>query len=651
MNTLTHLSNVWPRSAALSVAGAVLAAMLAACGGSGSAGNDAATATPAPPAAGTPPSAGTPPTAGTPPSSGTPPVAPPPAGDKAFETAMKLWRDDDLTRHPKGSCAGCHGADFFDLARIGSTDADIQRRAVIDGATPEEAQALVQAINDMRTRFKLVATNARTFRPFQPGEAVLLPNLSDASHVQAVKRDIAFGQQLQALLPTLFGERIDSLQKAQRARDEWMDLINGSNAAGANPRRLDLRTLQTGVQYPLWSADLHHGKAEGTFNDWIADIAHDPKPEYKTQWLALQDAYLANPSTENFWKMAHAAPTMTRPPLLGTCTLTTADDVNAPLACGAAPNFNRHKFMAALTGQHMLRQQALGMDDFLRGPLGFSYLDSDATFAFMRNRKDPEFLPADLWEIGDRGRVMLDDSQRTGSFREGLAKLGFPQFAQDSIDADRTEAEEQHRLRLAWFWIGFTHDPSFARIHASNATKVGEYMVATLIDERMFLHNAFQAHTRLLAKGHLPQANVRAIGSRNLEFLPPAFLINYSYFTAYGRTVLNWNESNKEGILFDAALKNQQAELWGRMVGNGFRMSMHLQLDALGKPPLAGNADQRTQIKGWLEDGVNPNGSVRRGGFYAMHRMFSTYQPQHDAADDELMSQLAQALGATLPPY
>jgi hypothetical protein len=233
----------------------------------------------------------------------TPPLEEPLSNAEAQKLALSLWRDDDLTRHPKGSCAGCHGADFFDLARIGSTDTDLERRAIIDGASKLEAKALVQAIRQMRLEKNLPTENARAFRPFQPGGTQLLPDLSDAPHIAAIKRDIAFSKQLEPLLPTLMGAPIDSLTKAKQARDELLDLINGTNTAGTNPKRLNLRQLQTGVLYPRWSADLHHGAVEGTFNDWIADIAHDAKPERKAEWHALQDAYLNDPSSENFWRM------------------------------------------------------------------------------------------------------------------------------------------------------------------------------------------------------------------------------------------------------------------------------------------------------------------------------------------------------------
>ena len=313
--------------------------------------------------------------------------------EEADRVALALWRNDDLSKHPKGSCSGCHGADYFDLARTGSADEDIARRAVIDGASQREADALVQAVRQMRETYGLGATDARAFRPFQPSGAVLLPDLGDAEHIAAVKRDIAFGEQLETLLPTLFGERIDTLYGAERARDEMLDLAQGTNEVGANPRRIQLRDLPTGITYPRWSADLHHGADEGTLNDWLADVAHDAKPEHREAWLELQDAYLATPSDENFWRMYLAAEEMTVTPLFGECTMTGG---RAHIACADVKRFAREKFLSALTGQHMMRLEASGREGFTDGALAFSHLDTDPRFDFMKERKSRTLLPANL---------------------------------------------------------------------------------------------------------------------------------------------------------------------------------------------------------------------------------------------------------------
>jgi hypothetical protein len=513
-----------------------------------------------------------------------PPDVPAVAPEVAQAMAMKLWRDDDRARHPKGSCSGCHGADFYDLARIGSTDKDIKRRAIIDGASVEEAAALAQAIGQLRAKAKLPAENARSFRPFQPGGAVL-------PGARPIERDIAFAESLKPLLPTLFGSRIATLEAAKQARDEMLDLAKGTNAAGANPKLLNLRSLPSGIRYPLWSADIVHGEDEATLDDWLADIALDAPDAKKAQWHALQDAYLANPTNDNFWRMYSGVDSLTATKPFERCA---PDDRNPESACGAVDDFARHKLKSAMIGQHLMRtldaaKTGPGENAFTKGALAFSYLDAathlDGTLGF---RRDVLLPGEDMWEIGDRARTMFPENQAPGSLRTSLQALGLPKFVQDSVSATTSVGVEQERLRVTWFWIGFTFDPSFARISGSNSTRVGEYMVGSLIDQNMHLHNAFAQNMRLLVKGYLPEANWTKNG-RDVVPATPAFRLWYSYFVGYGREVIEWKEPRTDRI--PQALKDAQQALWQRFTGNGFRMAMLLQLDALD------TADAATRAK------------------------------------------------------
>ena len=576
--------------------------------------------------------------------------------EQAKAMALTLWRNDDLSVHPKGSCAGCHGADFFDLARIGTTDTDILRRATLDGASPAQAQALAQAVKAIRTDMKLPAQNARTFRPLQPGGSVLLPELTDSGepdYLVAVKRDVAFAQQIKTLklLPSLTEGRIDSLAKAQQARKELLDLAQGTNLAGSNAKGYNLRSLPSGILYPKWSADLHHGSKEGTFNDWTADIAHDPKDaSNKTAWQTLQNAYLANPSNLNFWKMFNEARNKTSVPLFK-CTLTdtnaTTGAITPSATCDKTDDFNKNKFLSALMGQHMMRLQAAGkLDTFAKGAIAFSYLDnqSDESFNVMKTRENFPMLPSALWEVGDTGRTMLISSAAVGSFRQNLADLGFPLFAQTSIDASRNAIEEEDAIRLAWFWIGATFDPSMSRINKSNATRVGEYMVGTLIENRYFNHNALSTLMRLTTKGFLPEANARNVNG-TVMYEQPKFLMEYGYSWAYGRATLSdgvWNENKPKGIVIPQALKDQSTSLFAAMMGNGFRMSMYLQMEQLAQTDAAKKLTpgQLTVLGDeWLGDRINtnaPGNPIIKGGLCSMYLHFK----QHSAAsliDDEAL--------------
>ncbi len=566
---------------------------------------------------------------------------------QAQTVALTLWRNNDLSKHPKGSCAGCHGADFFDLARIGSTDLDVVRRAVTDGASQAEAQALLHSIKKMRANFNMPVTDARNFRPFQPGGQLLPAPATDSPHIANVKRDIAFGKQLETYLPTMMGARIDSLDKAKKARDELLDIAQGTNIAGANPKKVTLRSLPIGLLYPLWSADLHHGKAEGTFNDWVADIAHDPKPEQRTQWQALQDTYLAAPSNENFWKMYNASKTMTQTPLLGSCSVAGAI---TQTKCTASGDFNKNKFLSSLIGQHMLRLESTGksIDDFYKGAVSLSYLDTDASFkSFMTSREGYPLLPNNPWEVADRGRVMLETNNTAGSFQANLRSLGYPEFAVQSIDPTRSAELEKNDLFKAWFWIGFTIDPSFARIHKSNATKVGEYMVANLMQERFFNHNMFAGLMRLAVVGNVQDANVVGKNSpTRIEPVAPVFLMKYSYLWAYNRTVLDTQWNDPKGSPIPSAVKADVENYWGRLTGNGFRMSLYLQMDELEKNRLT--VDQKTQLVGGIADSINPyNGQLRRNGLWAMYQHFNRYHGASLAADVVLLERLKTLTGVT----
>ena len=572
------------------------------------------------------------------------------------QIAMTLWRNDIAAKHPKGSCASCHGADFFDLARIGTPDTDIIRRAVIDGATPEEAEALRRAVLAMREQMRLPRTNPRQFRPFQPGGSVLRPELASEHWIPAnVQRDVAFAEQLRPLMPTWYGARIGTLAQAQRAREEMLDVARGTNTAGANTRRVQLRDLRVGFDYPLWSADKAHGAHEGTYNDWLSDLGFIPKPDQKVAWEALQNAYLANPNNHTFWAMYEAAGRMLQLATpLGACT------APSPSWAGGAANIRhetcaraeagfKQKFKSALIGQHMLRMQAMGrLREFVNGPLAFAYLDTDARYRPLAttNWGGRSMLPSPLWEVGDLlGRVVLGgpDLKTLGPVS---ASLGLPKFVVDSIDANRSSHHEEQELRLAWMWLGFTFDPSFARMNAGNATRVGEYMVATLLDRKLFNHNAFMTHMRLMASTYLPEAStthdrasptgVRRVANDRLHEVT-----HYSYFLAYSRNRLGSGHTafTERGMPAPPpAAVDRATQLWSAQVSNGMRTTLILLRDELQNRPQGLNRD-------WLQ---RTAADIQRAGAGAwlteFRQHWSTYQPQHAAADDALVQEVARLI-------
>ena len=525
-------------------------------------------------------------------------TAPVPTDPKlVYASALEMWRRPI----PKGSCAGCHGADFFDLARIGSSDDTIRRRAIGDTATPQEADTLVAAVKLMREGMKLPQENPLEFRPLQPGGKPL-PGAT------GIERDIAFGKQLSSVTPTLMGPRVATLEAAQQSCSE----LNGIN----------LRQLPTGIIYPLWSSDFFHGKAFGTMNDWVTDAPREPKTAGRAEWLALQNAYLENPTGENFWRMFAKVDALTEA---------------LPGTGWGATNFTKEKFKSALLGQHLMREQLKPSSDFARGSLAFSYLERPEWKAII---PFTEIIPGgSLWEVGDQGRTVLgrnkdaNNADIPNNVHARLSATGneFPQFVLPSVPADMNGDEHEEQVRLAWFWIGFTFNPSLNRISGSNSTKVGEYMVGTLIDHYMHMHNTFFTQARLCARGLLPEANYKS---------GPSFRPDYSYFAGYNREIATWNEPRGQPL--PKAQKLEQQALWHQFTANAFRASLILYKDTLDRmdaPALA------KEIEWAYPPAKNGNPPVVRVPFGPMARHFACYQPQHAAADTALINAVETKLG------
>jgi len=522
-------------------------------------------------------------------------------------------------KHPKGSCSGCHGVDFFDLARIGSTREHIIRRAVVDGATQAEAENLAEAVALLRTSKALPQTDPRTFRPFQPGGAVL-PGATSAD------KDIAFARQLEGLLPSLSGARLATLAAAQTARGEIEDLVGGRNAQGRNPQQLNLRRLPVGVPYPLWSADTFHANAgdlaETTLNDWVSDLALEPADTDRAEWLRLNAAYRADPTSTNFWRVYAFTPRLVLYPEAHAAALTDAQR-------GTLRRYADTKLRSTMVGRHLLVTESEGRTaEFLgAAPIAFAYLNANPQGVHIQ---DGRVLPqAELWDIADvNGRGILQSSINThhsnAPVADALKELGFPAFVQDSTRVSNSAASFGRfpmgdELRRAWFWIGFTLDPSLHRLGRSHSTLGGEYINQTLTSEtyKLFVHDAFVQSVRNIAR-LAPEAGFNQKMDRGPTSAQEFFLGYYLMQFHPGG-----NGTVKAGLLSDAHLA-----LYTRYVNNTCRMYLWLYLDALQR------GVARVVAKDEFESIVS-----------RMKNVFSRYEPQHQAADDALIAAVRARLG------
>lgn len=475
-----------------------------------------------------------------------------------YDAGLAVWRKP----REKDSCVSCHGPDFIDLAHIGTTDTDLIRRAVQDGASPAEAETLLKAVKDLRLRYAITPRDPRSFRPFQPGGSVL-PGAT------SIERDAAFGDELIQRLPTIGSATpIRTIADARRARDELL--------------AVDFDTLRIGIPFPLWSADAFHGPAEATMNDWVNDLPRVPRPERAAEWTQLQDSYLRDPSDFNFWKLYFAVDEMTD----GFADVRPAD----PSDAWKPRDFSLVKYRATLIGQHLFRAQALRRTGFVQGQTAFSYLATDPSFRIPFAREAvtlrtgdrlEEFLPNPMWEVGDFERRDLEPSSLTAGqvgnidirdrSRDQLRLLGYPQFVLDSVGPTKTVEQASDELRLSWFMIGMRFDPGLLRAHPSNSTKVGEYLHVQLWKGDYFVHRTFTQFLRMIVQSYGPNATVKAA---------PPFRLKFHYFTAYNRaTPTRWN-SDPQGRV-SAVVKARQIDAYKRLTANMFRMSLLLHEEAL----------------------------------------------------------------------
>lgn len=520
-----------------------------------------------------------------------------------YTAALAMWR----APRPKDACMSCHGPDFFDLARIGSSDDDIIRRSIIDGANEDEAEALVRGVQFLRTQYNLKPENPRTFRPFQPGGAVLPGSTS-------LERDNAFGAELEKVLPTLASSKpIRTIEDAIKARNELL--------------AVDFDKLRIGIQLPLWSADIHHGEHEGTLNDWIADLPRVPKPHKRAEWIKIQDAYLANPNDTNFWRLYFSVEEMT-----DAFTPVTVFD---PTDGWKAPLLQLMKYKSVLLGQHALRAEALGRSDFFRGQIKLAYMAKEEptrstyvgkypTIPGPNDFRFPAFLPNPWWEVGDMTRVSLALSplaraqfaQKANTPIREIMKLGgYPDFAVESVSPSTTNGRMGFQMQLEWFALGMVLDPSLQRINSMPATNRGEYFQQRMWNQDLYIHRLFQAAMRKVLSSY--SADARTAGSS------APYRLEFQYFTGQDREqvrIINQPENRALSPEIRAVHKQR----YDRMLANFFRMSLLLHEQELDAGRIA------------------PYGTSSQDGYYEpIHRFFNYAGLPGRSEDDFILRRVA----------
>lgn len=385
---------------------------------------------------------------------------------KALEEGLLAWRFAGTD----GACVGCHSPDAYDLAKVGYSDEDIQRRAK-SHVDQQKADALVAFVHALRQKHGMTELlHPAKYRPEQPAFeafAETTPGLEVTDSQAQDERDEAFMDALTDDLGLLWATgKVDSLEKAVKARDELL--------------AVDLRTQKLGIPFDHLSEDGWHGEPHRSIFEWYPAMASAPLAGKEAEWFALEDAYLADPSDANFWAYYDAIDSLT--------------DCAYDLSGNGDPDFYRPacdwmrlKFKSLQVAQHMLRASTTDYPDVLAGtPAGTTKVQA----------LDLVIARSPIWEAGDLLRVSpLQRPQQTACFSApNLPCTLLP----EKIDATVHEVPTYEEARIlqgqvfqqSWFVMSWLRDPALLHESHNFATFIGDYLESVLLPH-YDIHHAF----------------------------------------------------------------------------------------------------------------------------------------------------------------
>lgn len=376
---------------------------------------------------------------------------------------LEIWRQPD---HVGMSCMNCHGPLPVDIAAMNVPKDHLFVRDIFH-VNEEESALLADFIDTVQEQLpNLVQVDRFNFRPLQPGGEVLAEGESIAA------RDRAFFEYLKEEKILLASGELKSHRDAMNS----MDQILGIN----------LFDLKVGLEFPKISSDFHFGTDHESLNEWIPLHAVKPKTEADVaQWHALQDAYIANPSDENFWDMylfafnfQKGGNLSTAPFVNGEATLATLTDEREisqfKNGMGKAKRFIKNQYGSMLVLQHILLREALGQsrDSFI-GNGGVGLMATADVARYNNYHPRGSHVPNPFWEVGHGSGK---DSAPSWLYKnEPAFRVNMGDLPNGKVGRDIREDE----IGAPWFWIGWMFDNGVRRINKSNSTKNMEYFQAT----------------------------------------------------------------------------------------------------------------------------------------------------------------------------
>ena len=354
---------------------------------------------------------------------------------------LKVWRKPGAINNG-AACATCHSPDGIELAAYNFTNDDVIRRA-LPHLPPEDATVIVDYLHALREKYKLnPLRDPMTDRPLQPGGDVL-PGDTPAD------RDLAFGKELEAKFPLLFGSPISSVEQAHAAETQLL--------------QVPANQLKIGFAVNRISEDVAHGKEHASIAQWFPEVEPTIPAASISEWYALEDQYLQDPTPKNLRtlivKHSELVPTSR---MVGFAALSTA------------------KFRALMIWQDRIRNHT-------------EYSTANVSSDVIEFSNDNP-----VWDVGEIARQIIDRTP---------AQIGMDATNQSKKTVGPPLADQLHQLRLAWFWLGWLSDQGMFKTSLEAKTRLGMWQAQSLsLDGPYPIHSVYSNVRRQAVISNDPSA-------------------------------------------------------------------------------------------------------------------------------------------------
>jgi len=355
--------------------------------------------------------------------------------DQAIAEGLLVWRDPGK----RGSCAGCHGPEGVDLARLGYRDSDILRRAIGQEMTDAESHAVVRMVRALRTKYEMDEICDPRLPFLQPGGAVLPGDT-------VAERDLALVEEL-----------------ARHGIDLEQRVTTVEQAHAFMHRLLEVGTMNIRLPFAFnrWTEDRALGEDHRSVAEWIPEYAREPLAGREPEWFALSDAYVADPTDANLWALYDAVPELTEPAL----DLAGISDPES-----RSVELMQRRYQSVLVAQHMMR---LGVVEFPRryDAEEREYLWGGLQLAQDNDERQQTLLDRDsLWDSGEMAMTI----NRGHTDDLDAAPFIVEKMSWDGENGSRM-GQDFGFAAIPWMWLGMATDPALQVTNAGRAST--EYFV------------------------------------------------------------------------------------------------------------------------------------------------------------------------------